>query len=159
MSSQEGKSEKFQTMKNEFINVFATEKLKSCVPAHGGHAVWHVFNQSNQWELHFEYYLHGTDSLWGNYAAIFNGGSDSAKNRKKYSSNHQLLMDNSQMGLRVKTLSLKSYSVMVKLPYVSRWDRRSLCQKLLQLESCREIRKLLRIWTEVLKSVFRDLKA
>jgi len=79
-----------------------------------------LFNQTDQWGPHFQYYLHATDSLRGNYASVFNGGNDSASNRKKYSSNHhRLLTDNSQMGLRVKTLSLKSYSVMVKLPYVS----------------------------------------
>lgn len=118
-------------MRNELTNVSVCNyQLKSCAPARGGHALWHVFNQSNQWGPHFEYYLHGTDSLWGNYAAIFNGDNDSASNRKKYSSNHhQLLMDNSQMGLRVKTFSLKSYSVMVKLPYVSHSDRRSLIVK------------------------------
>lgn len=111
-----------------FTNVFATTSWRA--PAHGGHVVWHVFNQSNQRGPHLEYYLQGTDSLWRNYAAIFNGGNDSASNKKKYCSNHhQLLMDNSQMGLRAKALSLKSYSDMVKLPYVSHWDRRILIVK------------------------------
>lgn len=44
---------------------------------------WHVFNQSNQRGPHSEYYLRETDSLCGNYAAIFNDGNDSASNRKK----------------------------------------------------------------------------
>lgn len=52
------------TMRNELTNgSFATDQLKSCPPAHGGHAVWHVFNQSNQWGSQFEYYLRGTGSL------------------------------------------------------------------------------------------------
>lgn len=101
--------DEFQTTRNELTNgSVCNHHLKSRAPAHGEYHVWHMFNQSNQWGPHFEYYLHATDSLGGNYAAIFNGGNDSASNRKKYSSkHHQLLMDNSQMRLRVKTLSLK----------------------------------------------------
>lgn len=101
--------DEFQTTRNELTNeTVCKHHLKGCTPAHGEHHVWHVFNQSNQWGPHFEYYLRTTDSLGGNYAAIFNGGNGSASKIKKFSSkHHQLLMDNSQMGLRVKNPFIK----------------------------------------------------
>lgn len=112
MSSWEGKRRWEMNFRpremNSQMRSVCKHHLKSCAPAHGEHPVWHVFNHSNQWGPHFEYYLHATDSLGGNYAAIFNGGNDSASNRKKYSSkHHQLLMDKSQTGLRVKNPFIK----------------------------------------------------